>query len=759
VTGDGSDLKGGSRPLFSRDELLGGLPARRAATLVFAIEARTARLVDRSRRAMATFETDRSSREHEAAFLQALAGARELPVRVTAQDLERYAAAWAPLVPTDPALRAAVIRRLGGKYPLAPGRMPRLAGALGVDEPGVLADFERAYGQPVASVYTPPSPREHVRWLRAAASERLESLPPFWMAFALALTETIAEGILAIPVAVAGVGPLAGIGLLVILGLVNVVTLAALVEAITRTGRMRYGETYFGRLVREYLGSGGAVAFTVALFLFNVVCLLVYLLGFASVLADASGVGLVWWVALLFAINVYFIRRETLDATVASALVIGAVNIGLILLISAIGLLHLDPANLAPPDLGGGLVLEAGLLQLVFGVILVAYFGHTSAGNAAKLILREDMTGRALLGGNVVAMITVIALYALGVLAINGAVGAEPLIGYEGTSISPLADVAGPGVLVLGSLYVILALGIGSIYASLGLTNQVREWLPTSVDGGPGVIRRLLATRAGRSLVALVPVAIAFLVLELLILAEADDFTAPLGIVGILTIPLLGGIFPMLLLAAARRRGEFVPRPVVAIIGHPFVVGAISLLYIAAIALHGLVIWQGPLERVLALTVAVGVSVVAVRAGLAGSFRPRTVVQVRVEGEGPGTAHIEVVADGRPTPAAIDWRSGAGGGGGSVDAAEATIGEASRLERVAVSLAGVTGSEARLWIHRVDAASDSVAWPIAVSVSPPGAEPRPALDAFGVVDRDVSVGPLAIELRPIETTARPTPGP
>jgi len=50
---------------FSRDELLGGMPARRASTLLFAIESRTALLVARERRAMATFETDRTEAEQE----------------------------------------------------------------------------------------------------------------------------------------------------------------------------------------------------------------------------------------------------------------------------------------------------------------------------------------------------------------------------------------------------------------------------------------------------------------------------------------------------------------------------------------------------------------------------------------------------------------------------------------------------------------------------------------------------------------------
>jgi hypothetical protein len=38
--------------LFSREEVLGGLPAKRAATLLFLIESRTAHLVEQSRRAM-----------------------------------------------------------------------------------------------------------------------------------------------------------------------------------------------------------------------------------------------------------------------------------------------------------------------------------------------------------------------------------------------------------------------------------------------------------------------------------------------------------------------------------------------------------------------------------------------------------------------------------------------------------------------------------------------------------------------------------
>src|SRR5215213_5881044 len=103
---------------ISRDELLGGLPARRASTLLFAIESRTAHLVARSRRALATYLTEKTVEDQERAFFEALAQGRESLVRPTIQDLERYAPEWADLVPLDPGLRAALARMIGEKYSL-----------------------------------------------------------------------------------------------------------------------------------------------------------------------------------------------------------------------------------------------------------------------------------------------------------------------------------------------------------------------------------------------------------------------------------------------------------------------------------------------------------------------------------------------------------------------------------------------------------------------------------------------------------------
>ena len=57
--------------LFDRDELLAGLPAKRANALLFLIESRTAQLVARSRRATERFLTEEAAQERELAFLEA----------------------------------------------------------------------------------------------------------------------------------------------------------------------------------------------------------------------------------------------------------------------------------------------------------------------------------------------------------------------------------------------------------------------------------------------------------------------------------------------------------------------------------------------------------------------------------------------------------------------------------------------------------------------------------------------------------------
>ena len=248
----------GTSPTFSRAGVLGGMPARRAGMLLFAIESRTAHLVDRTRTAMATYLTERAEAEREQEVLAALAGGRD-GVSVRIQDLERFAPAWASLVPPDPETRAAIGRLLAEKHRFRAVDVPGIRASLGLDDPAIAAAYERQRKEPIGSLYVAEVPSaERLRWWRARVAATLEALPPAWMAFALTLTETVGAGVLALRSPSPGSGCPPPSHLLVVFGLVNIVTVAALVEAITRDGTMRFGTAYFGRFVGEFLGRPGA---------------------------------------------------------------------------------------------------------------------------------------------------------------------------------------------------------------------------------------------------------------------------------------------------------------------------------------------------------------------------------------------------------------------------------------------------------------------------------------------------------------------
>ena len=286
---------------LSRDDLLGGMPARRASTILFAIENLTLQLVARSRRALSRYQPAESARDKERQFIDAISGGREERARPQIQDIERYASEWTPMVPVVPDIQAAILHQLSTRYTLYARRVPRIRAALATDSDAVAQAFKKQRGGDISTAFVDDIDlRERLRWWRARVSERLETMPPFWMAFSLTLTETVGGGMLAIPIALAWVGVPVGLVLLGIFGLISILTVAALVEGITRDGTMRYGNGYFGQIVENRLGRPGGVAMGIALFALNAISLLVAMTGFGIVLAEQTGVSAVIWVALLF---------------------------------------------------------------------------------------------------------------------------------------------------------------------------------------------------------------------------------------------------------------------------------------------------------------------------------------------------------------------------------------------------------------------------------------------------------------------------
>ena len=698
--------------IFSRDEVLGGMPARRASTLLYAIEARTALLSARARRAMARFETERTTAEHEQEFLSALGDGRDLPATTTIQELDRHADRWAGLVPLEPALRAELLRRVVDKYGL-PLQATNVRSALGAGDPAVAAAYLLRTGISLDVAGTVPlTTRERLRWWRARASRQLESLPPFWMAFVLTLTETVGGGVLALPIAFAGFGPVGATALLIVFGVLNILTIAALVEAITRDGEMRYGDAFLGRLIGDYLGRPGLAISIPTVLLLDVVGFSVALIGFGTTVGGVTGMPAVIWVAALFVVVAGILWRGTLNATVAVAVAVGSINLFLLLAISALALVKARPDAFAGS--GAGLTLDASVLELVFGVALVAYFGHTSAGHAAKVVLARDPTGRHLLSGNIAAMLMAMVIYIVFVLVVTAAVGSTALSGYHGTALTPLAAAVGPSIDVLGTAYIVLGVGLSAVHLGLGLYNQMADVVAATPLGR---LERTDARGFGHAAdfaVRAAPLAAIFVVVEVLLARGSISFTEPLNVVGTLTLPLLGGVLPMLIIVAARRRGERMPGRMIRPLGSPFVAIAIGGIFLFGVVVYGLWIWDQPIERTAALIVGAAIVALALVSWRRGAFQARTVVEYRVDVGPPDRGVLTVVSNGRIVPATVDIEETTGRRRETVQ--ELVINAPNRLRSLTVELPRGVAPELRLWVHAIGPDGTSASTPADIRI-------------------------------------------
>lgn len=650
-----------AKPL-SRAELLGGglggRTAKQASALLLLIETRTAQLLADSRQAAAPYASTATRRAQSQAYLQTLAQGRTTIAPPTIRDVERYARQWAQLVPDSAATRAATAHLLGEKYGLPRRMTPGIRSALGLDDASVQQAYQQLYKQPLPTIYTDDlSFSDRLRWRWARLAGRLENLSPFWSAFALTLTETVGAGILALPIALAAVGPLAGVILLLGLGLVNVLTLAGLTEAITRYGPIRYGAAFFGQLVGEMLGPVGTIIFSLALLGLNLLILGAFYVGIAATLAGATGVSALVWVALLFGLGVYFLQRQSLDATIASALIIGFINLSLIFILIALAIPYVQWEHLRYVHVPGlnGAPFDPSIIGLIFGIVLTAFFGHTALGNVAKVVLHRDPSGRTFHWGNVAAMLVAILIYALWTIAVNGALAPTELAQTTGTVLGPLAQRAGPAVHLFGGLFVVLGMGMVTVYFALGLFNQVQEWLPvptSTADAQPPRRFRSWLQRSGvRFMLGVLPSLLIFLSVEWMLYSNQASFAGPLSLIGALGAPLLAGIFPILLLVISRRRGDYAPGVRWRWLGHPIILGLIYLIFFGGLLAHGLVIWPDLPRRMAALLTCAGILLLTGLVLRRRRLTPRTVVEVRQD---VGRAVFQVVSLGEPLPVVVE---------------------------------------------------------------------------------------------------------
>ena len=717
----------------------------RAESLLFHIETRVARHAARSHHGLHHFISDHSVRRDRQATLNAHARGERSPIRPTIQQMERFADEWGRFVPRDSTVCAAIARRLGQDYIFSLTAVPRIRAALGLDDDAVKQAYVQLFAQPIEQVYaTGLSPLDRLNWRWSGLAHKLESLPPFWIAYALTLTETVGATILALPIAIAGIGPLPGVVLLIILGFVNMLTIGFMSEAVARSGAIRYGTGFIGQVVADYLGGLGSLILTFALFGICILVLLSYYIGLSSALEGLTRIPSILWAGILFLFALYFLRRDSLNATIASALVVGTVNIAIIIGLSAFALTQFQPANLMQMELPfiSGHPLEPSALGVVFGVILTAYFGHLSVSNCGKLVLHRDPSGRSLIWGNIAAQATAILLYSVFVVAVAGVVSPQQLVSQSGTSLEPFAAKMGPIAYIFGSIYVVLGIGMASIHYSLGLFNLVHERLPlashtsdidsqrsgvvasSSIGIGRALHPLVFALRRGRArfLIEISPIIFVFCLAEWSLFSHALSFTSLLSFLGIIFVSLLAGIFPVLLIAASRKKGEYTPRAVYRLLGNPILLTAIYLLFCASLLVHGLVLWQDPVRRALALSAAclvVGVTCIMIRRGI---FAPRLIVELREDLDPTKAGALALMAGGRPVSA--DVRFGYADTAPSRPLTGAEFPILASLRSVSMQLPSVDYREIKVWTHRITAEGDSEPLPAHMTLQCTDGGPR-----------------------------------
>jgi membrane protein YdbS with pleckstrin-like domain len=230
--------------------------------------------------------------------------------------------------------------------------------------------------------------------------------------------------------------------------------------------------------------------------------LIIFYLGVAGTLEGSTRIPSELWIIVVFGVCLYFLSKRSLNSTVTSAILIVVISLLTMLIIPLLALPHFQSANLASGgiSLGDGVALDAAALGPVVGIMLSTFFSHFLVASYGPVVLRREPSARSWIWGSVTAIFAFMLIACLWIVAINGAIPRDVLATTAGTVLIPLAEIVGTGVNLLGSVLVILSLGLASIQVSLGLYFQVQERLQSVQSNF------FLRSERSRFLISIVPV-------------------------------------------------------------------------------------------------------------------------------------------------------------------------------------------------------------------------------------------------------------
>ena len=545
---------------------------------------------------------------------------------------------------------------------------------------------------------------------------------------------------LAVPIAAASIGAIPSIILIIFFCAVSMVTIGGMAESVTRSGGIRYGNAFIGRVVGDFLGSGSSALLTAVLTVFSFGLLLIFYIGISSTLEGSTGLPAELWLFVLFGIGLYFLSRGSLNVTVAFTFLFTIVNTILLLIIGLLALSKLNISYLTYTNIPllNGQPFDPTLYGSIIGVIMGLFSAHMMVAVFGKMILERDPSGKALVRGHPAGILAAGIINIFWVIAVNGAVPPAELVSETGTSLVPLTAELGRLVGVLGAIFVVLSMGMGLIHFSIALFNLAGERLSPQRSKSLG--------RVGTFLVSLSPVILVFAIALWLSITGSGSFAGILGFLGILVDSLMIGIFPMILLLASRRKGELVPGVMYRFLGNRLLVIAIFLLYLFILFFHGLVIWQSPLAKAAGIIVGLLVIVLTIDMLRKKRFAPRMVAELRDDHREGHQSLLALVDSGETTDADLiltykDGRELAA-------KTNTALNDFSRLQSLALQLPQSKSRELKVWVHQITPEGDIGTLPALSVLSSESQQEEIELSAA----HDQKIMPLDNEPAKLETT-------
>ena len=362
---------------------------------------------------------------------------------------------------------------------------------------------------------------------------------PFAKAVALLLGTTIGAGIFGMPYVFAQSGFFIGIIHLLILGSVVLLVNLLVGEVTLRTKKIHMLAGYAGK----YLGKWGKTLVALAAVFGIFGSMVAYIIGEGEVLSIIFGGSPLFYSLLFFAFFASIIYFD-LKAVAKSDLIFLVIMLGVVFIIAALGIPHINFANLASINLSN--------FFLPYGVVLFALVG-ASAIPEMKEELKNNKKSfkKAIFLGTVIPFV----VYLIFTLVVVG------ITGINTTEIATvgLGETLGQYMVLLGNLFAALAMATSFITVGLAM-----RWMLHYDYDIPKNLSWLITI--------LVPLTI--------FLLGAKSFIGVIGLTGAVA----GGVegIPLMLMAkAAKKKGEI--KPAYSIPLSWFVVILISILFLFGI--------------------------------------------------------------------------------------------------------------------------------------------------------------------------------